>query len=592
MILLWMIVLLMAGGLLAWLSKKWHPVLPRWIALFALLTDLALAVWIWLSTPAATLGTSPWLIRLEIPWIPQWGVGFSMALDGLSLLMLMLTFFLGILAVLISWREITTKTGFFHFNLLWVLAGITGVFLTMDLFLFYFFWEVMLIPMYFLIGVWGHANRNYAAYKFFIFTQASGLLMLLSILGLYFIHGSQTGTYTFNYFELLNTPLAPLAARLLMFGFLAAFLVKLPVVPFHSWLPDAHSEAPTAGSVILAGLLLKTGAYGLLRFVLPLFPTAAVEFAPWAMLLGVVGIIYGAILAFSQTDLKRLVAYTSVSHMGFVILGVFAFNEWALQGVVMQMIAHGLSTGALFIIAGFLYERLHTRDIRQMGGFWAKAPKMGVIALVFVMASLGLPGLGNFIAEFLTLVGSWQANNWLTVFATTGLVLATVYSLRIMQKVFYESAPTDRPFPDLNTREMLIAVPMVVMILWLGLYPQPVLDTARPALIKQLEAYTPLPEQQIEVALNVIPVDSNFTKAMVWPSTSNSQKSPLGIGALDKEGGRGMKGRQENMKAYPQNTYPQNTLLTDVNIPLTPFKGGLKTSKGDLKMIRKIKPRP
>ncbi|WP_276497200.1 NADH-quinone oxidoreductase subunit M [Pontibacter litorisediminis] len=502
MILLWMIVILMAGGLLAWLSKKWHPELPRWIALFAVLADFILAVYLWLATPAATLGASPWLVQLEIPWIPQWGVNFILALDGLSLLMLLLTFFLGILCVLISWREIKVKTGFFHFNLLWVLAGITGVFLTMDLFLFYFFWEVMLIPMYFLIGVWGHANRNYAAYKFFIFTQASGLLMLLAILGLYFIHGAQTGIYTFNYFELLGTSMAPEAARLLMFGFLAAFLVKLPVVPFHSWLPDAHSEAPTAGSVILAGLLLKTGAYGLLRFVLPLFPTATVEFAPWAMLLGAVGIIYGAILAYSQTDLKRLVAYTSVSHMGFVILGVFAFNEWALQGVVMQMIAHGLSTGALFIIAGFLYERLHTRDIGQMGGFWSKAPKMGVIALVFVMASLGLPGLGNFIAEFLTLVGSWQANNWLTVVATIGLVLATAYSLRIMQKVFYEPAPTDHPLPDLTAREMLIAVPMVVLILWLGLYPQPVLDTAQPSITQQLQAYQE-PEVKEKVAVVV-----------------------------------------------------------------------------------------
>lgn len=258
MILLWMIVILMAGGLLAWLSKKWHPVLPRWIALFAVLADLAIALYLWLGTPAAALGASPWLVQFEIPWVPQWGVSFILALDGLSLLMLLLTFFLGALAVLISWREITTKTGFFHFNLLWVLAGITGVFLTLDLFLFYFFWEVMLIPMYFLIGIWGHANRSYAAYKFFLFTQASGLLMLLAILGLYFIHGSQTGMYTFSYFELLNTALAPGAARLLMFGFLAAFLVKLPVVPFHSWLPDAHSEAPTAGSVLLAGLLLKT----------------------------------------------------------------------------------------------------------------------------------------------------------------------------------------------------------------------------------------------------------------------------------------------------------------------------------------------
>ncbi|WP_230392134.1 NADH-quinone oxidoreductase subunit M [Pontibacter sp. FD36] len=506
MILVWLIVILMVGGMLAWISGKINRTLPRWVALASVGAVFGITLYLWLTNPIPVLG-SAWLIQFAQPWIPQWGISFSLALDGLSLLMLLLTFFIGLLAVLISWREIQTKVAFFHFNLLWVLAGITGVFLTMDLFLFYFFWEVMLIPMYFLIGIWGHENRRYAAYKFFIFTQASGLLMLLAILGLYFIHGSQTGLYTFSYFELLNTTLAPEAARLLMFGFLAAFLVKLPVVPFHSWLPDAHSEAPTAGSVILAGLLLKTGAYGLLRFVLPLFPTATVEFAPWAMLLGVIGIIYGAILAFSQTDLKRLVAYTSVSHMGFVILGVFAFNEWALQGVVMQMITHGLSTGALFIIAGFLYERLHTRDIRQMGGFWSTAPKMGVIGLIFVMASLGLPGLGNFIAEFLTLVGSWQANNWLTVFATIGLVMATIYSLRIMQKIFFQEYKLEQPLPDMNAREMLIAIPMVAMILWLGLYPQPVLDTARPSIQEQLQAYTKSVVEQEPIAR----VDDNET---------------------------------------------------------------------------------
>ncbi|WP_347156674.1 NADH-quinone oxidoreductase subunit M [Pontibacter chitinilyticus] len=492
MILAWLIVILMAGGLLAWLAQKWHADLPRWIALAAVATDFILTLYLWAEEPEASMLASSWLLRFDRPWIPQFGVSFSLALDGLSLLMLLLTFFLGLLAIGISWREIEHKVGFFHFNLLWVLAGITGVFLTMDLFLFYFFWEVMLIPMYFLIGIWGHANRNYAAYKFFLFTQASGLLMLLAILGLYFIHGNATGTYTFNYFALLDMPLAPEAGRLLMFGFLAAFLVKLPVVPFHSWLPDAHSEAPTAGSVILAGLLLKTGAYGLLRFVLPLFPEAAQEFAPWAMLLGVIGILYGAMLAYSQTDLKRLVAYTSVSHMGFVILGVFAFNPWALQGVVMQMITHGLSTGALFIISGFLYQRLHTRDIRQMGGFWPRTPKMGVVALVFAMASLGLPGLGNFIAEFLTLVGAWQANRWLTVFATLGLVLATAYSLRIMQKVFLGPGlpePEQPLLPDLNLRELLVAAPLVILILWLGLYPQPVLNTALPAITEQLQAY-------------------------------------------------------------------------------------------------------
>src|SRR5258708_15178926 len=411
--------------------------------------------------------------------MPSFGVNFSLALDGLSLLMLLLTFFLGIFSVLISWNEIKERVGFFHFNLLWVLAGITGVFLTMDLFLFYFFWEVMLIPMYFLIGIWGHENRRYAAYKFFIFTQASGLLMLLAILGLYFIHGNQSGVYTYDYFQLIGTTFSAGVERWLMLGFLAAFIVKLPVVPFHTWLPDAHSQAPTAGSLILAGLLLKTGAYGLIRFVLPLFPSAAVEFAPWAMLLGVIGILYGASLAFAQTDLKRLVAYTSVSHMGFVILGVFAFNQLAMQGVVMQMITHGISTGALFILAGVIYERIHTRDISNMGGFWTKAPFMGTIGLVFVLASLGLPGLGNFVAEFLTLIGTWQSNQVLTILATIGIVAATAYSLRIMQKVFLGNGVSDKALPDLSLREKIIMVPLVVAIIWLGVFPQPVMNAVK-----------------------------------------------------------------------------------------------------------------
>ncbi|KAA5549292.1 NADH-quinone oxidoreductase subunit M [Adhaeribacter rhizoryzae] len=511
MILAWLIILLMVGGILAWIAGRFNANFARWIALLTTLASFLISISLWLNNPTTTVKATNWMMRYEVPWVPQWGVSFSLALDGLSLLMLLLTFFLGLLSILVSWREIKTKVGFFHFNILWVLAGISGVFLTMDLFLFYFFWEVMLIPMYFLIGIWGHANRMYAAYKFFIFTQASGLLMLLSILGLYFIHGSNTGSYTFNYFDLLGTTFPPAIGPWLMAGFLMAFLVKLPVVPFHSWLPDAHSEAPTAGSVILAGLLLKTGAYGLLRFVIPLFPEAAQAFAPWAMLLGVVGILYGAILAFSQTDLKRLIAYTSVSHMGFVILGVFSFNEWAFQGVVMQMITHGISTGALFIMAGFLYERLHTRDIRQMGGFWPAIPRMGVFASIFAMASLGLPGLGNFIAEFLTLVGSWQANNLLTIFATIGLVAATAYSLRILQKVFLGKNKAEHPLTDLSLREMSIALPLVVAILWLGLYPQPVLDRAKPSVDEQLEAYkkpTIKPEIPAQVTLQTLPADT------------------------------------------------------------------------------------
>jgi len=500
MMLLVLILILMVGGILAGISSRLSTSLPRWISLIAVITDFALSIKLWIKygTNVAPID-SDWLLDFSLPWIRPFGVSFHLAMDGLSLLMLVLTFFLGIFAVLISWKEIQYRVGFFHFNLLWVLAGITGVFITMDLFLFYFFWEVMLIPMYFLIGIWGHENRQYAAYKFFIFTQASGLLMLLSILGLFFIHFEQTGIYSFDYFQLLGTKLSPGIAMWLMLGFLAAFAVKLPVFPFHSWLPDAHSEAPTAGSLILAGLLLKTGAYGLIRFVLPLFPSAAVEIAPWAMLLGVIGILYGAIQAFSQTDFKRLVAYTSVSHMGFVILGVFAFNELAVQGVVMQMITHGISTGALFILAGALYERIHTRDITQMGGFWKRVPFMGVIAMVFAMASLGLPGLGNFVAEFLTLVGSWQANPVLTIFATIGLVGATAYSLRIMQKVFLgPEATLHHELPDLSIREKLILVPMTIAIIVLGLFPQFVLNTARDPVKSAIQPTVVQPVSEIQ----------------------------------------------------------------------------------------------
>ncbi|HEX6430356.1 MAG TPA: NADH-quinone oxidoreductase subunit M, partial [Niastella sp.] len=318
-------------------------------------------------------------------------------------------------------------------------------------------------------------------YKFFIFTQTGGLLMLLAILALYFIHGQQSnGYYTFDYFALLNTVMEGTQGRWIMLGFLVAFVIKLPMVPLHNWLPDAHSEAPTAGSLILAGLLLKTGAYGIIRFVLPLFPQASADMAWWAMLLGVVGIVYGALLAFAQTDLKRLIAYTSVSHMGFVLLGVFAFREIALQGVVMQLLTHGVSTGALFVLAGMLKERLHTRDINQMGGLWTAMPHMGALAMVFVMASLGLPMLGSFIAEFLILIGTFPVSPVLTIIASVGLVLSALYSLRIVQKVFFGQLQTvTEPPADLSAREWIIMACLTVAIIFLGLYPQPVIDTVK-----------------------------------------------------------------------------------------------------------------
>jgi len=482
MILFWLIILLMGCGLLAWLTARWNNTLPRMISLAGITVQFLVVIWLWLIHRQGN-GVGRWIISYTHAWIPDFGIQIKLGVDGLSLLMLVLTSFLGILSVLVSWKDIKERIGFFHFNLMFVLAGITGVFLSLDLFLFYFSWEVMLLPMYFLISIWGNENRIYAANKFFLFTQASGLLMFLSILGLYMVHGRQSGIYTFDYEQLLGTVMGAQTALLLMLGFVIAFIVKLSTVPFHSWLPDAHTQAPTAGSVILAGLLLKTGAYGLIRFVLPLFPQASHQFAPVAMVLGVISILYGAKLAFAQTDIKRLIAYISVSHMGFILLGIYAFNEMAMEGVVMQMVVHGVSTGALFIIAGALHERIHTRDVTQMGGLWNKMPKMGAMGLLFVMASLGLPGLGNFVAEILILIGSFSTNKTLTVIATTGLVAATIYSLRIMQKVFYGKEQKQWDVTDFGFREMGMLISLSVAIIWLGLFPAPVLNLAKSAAV-------------------------------------------------------------------------------------------------------------
>jgi len=479
MILICMIGILLLGGLLCWLVAQRSTAFCKWIALLAVMADFVIICCLFWQYKGAPPTDTPWLLHSRLNWIPSFGISFHLALDGLSLLLLLLTFFLGILSVLCSWSEIKEKKGFYFFNLLWTLAGITGVFLAMDLFLFYFFWEMMLVPMYFLIALWGDTNRRYAAYKFFIFTQAGGLLMLLAILALYFIHANQSGVYSFDYFSLLNTSLRPSASRWIMSGFLIAFVIKLPVVPFHSWLPDAHSEAPTAGSLLLAGLLLKTGAYGIIRFVLPLFPQTSVEIAEWGMLFGVIGIVYGALLAFAQTDLKRLIAYTSVSHMGFILLGVFSFREIALQGVVMQILTHGISTGALFVMAGMLKERLHTRDIRQMGRLWTSMPVMGGAAMLFTMASLGLPALGSFIAEFLVLLGTFPVNSTLTIIATFGLVFSALYSLRMMQQVFLGQTAVAAPLKDLNGREWIIMTALSISIVALGLYPQPVMNVVR-----------------------------------------------------------------------------------------------------------------
>jgi NADH-quinone oxidoreductase subunit M len=518
MILAWLIIILLAGGLLAWLLGRRNSLWARYISLLALAIDFVLTLVLWARYfgPKKFPGGGSWLIELNREWIPQFGINFHLALDGLSLLLIVLTLFLGMTAVVTSWTEIRERVGFFHFNLMWVLAGIVGVFLSSDLFLFYFFWELMLVPMYFLIGIWGHENRIYAAIKFFIFTQAGGLVMLAAILWLYFIHGRNTGIYTFDYQQLLGTAMGPQTAMLLMLGFFIAFAVKLPVVPLHSWLPDAHTEAPTGGSVILAGLLLKTGAYGLLRFAVPLFPKAALDFAPVAMTLAVIGILYGAILAFAQNDFKRLVAYTSISHMGFVLLGIFAANELALQGAVIQILSHGISTGALFIIAGILQERIHTRDLNQMGGLWAVAPRMGAVTLFFALASLGLPGMGNFVGEFLVLFGSYRASVFFTILASLGLIAATVYSLWIIQRIFHGPNEHDLAFSDLSIREMSTMGMMIIAIVWIGLFPQPLLNTTEQFLKKLrpgITRYISLPDREQGTARRNSMIGIRFRKS-------------------------------------------------------------------------------
>ena len=493
--LLWLIVAPFAGGIAAWRldhGGRRGGFAARWVSLAALAFDLAILAAIWASGHAAPVAGRPagtggvqygaWFLQLNAGWIPEIGVSLHLAMDGLSFLLVFLTVFLGIVSVVASWTEIRDRVGFFHFNLLWCLTGVIGVFLALDLFLFYFFWEMMLVPMYFLIAVWGHERRRYAAIKFFIFTQLGGLVMLLAILGLYFMHGERTGVYTFDYFSLLGTPMSATAAFWLMLGFFTAFAVKLPAVPVHSWLPDAHTEAPTAGSVVLAGLLLKTGAYGLLRFLVPLFPAASAAFAPVAMALGVVGILYGALLAFGQTDLKKLIADTSISHMGFILIGVFAWNSLALQGVTLQIICHAISTGMLFILVGALQERIHTRDMELMGRLWEKVPVMGGVGMVFALASLGLPGLGNFVAEFLVLIGVFKVDPAVAVPAALGLIVSTVYALWMMQRVFHGEQRRVWSPPDLSVREKGIAAAMIILIVWLGLFPQPVINEAGPAL--------------------------------------------------------------------------------------------------------------
>jgi NADH-quinone oxidoreductase subunit M len=447
-------------------------------------------------------------------WLPEFGISYHLGIDGIALLLIVMTTFLQIAAVWISFSTIHERFKEYFIMLLVLETGMVGVFCALDLVLFYVFYEVMLVPMYFLIGIWGGQRRIYAAVKFFLYTMAGSMLMLVAIMSLFFYVHAQTGVWTFDLLQ-IKTALAnsrlPLNTELLMFvAFAIAFAIKVPMFPFHTWLPDAHVEAPTAGSVILAGVLLKVGTFGFVRLCIPLFPMASQTFAPYILVIAVIGVIYGALVAAVQPDFKKLVAYSSVSHLGFVMLGLFAFTPQALSGAVLQMINHGVSTGALFLLVGMIYERRHTREIAALGGLWEQMPVFGRIFLIVTFSSIGLPLTNGFVGEFLILLGSFQSAvpgaMLATALATTGVIWSAIYMLWMFQRIMY--GPVDKPenrrLRDVSRDEFLILAPFVILIFWLGIYPSTftrkmdtslnyVLREARDVRPMQYQALTPGP---------------------------------------------------------------------------------------------------
>jgi NADH-quinone oxidoreductase subunit M len=429
-------------------------------------------------------------------WMPTLGVAYHVGIDGISLLLVLLTTFLMPLALVSAWGSIEDRFKEFTATMLLLETGMLGVFVSLDLFLFYVFWEAMLIPMYFIIGIWGGPNRVYAAVKFILYTMVGSALMLVAILGLYYQYGAATGRYTFDVPVLAQYVMAPgLPQNLMFLAFALAFAIKVPLFPFHTWLPDAHVEAPTAGSVILAGVLLKMGTYGFLRFCLPFFPDASLAFGPLVWTLAVIGVVYGAWVSTVQPDMKKLVAYSSVSHLGFVMLGIFTLNQQGLVGALIQMVNHGLSTGALFLMVGMIYERRHSRLIADFGGLWRVVPAFSAVFLVVVLSSLGLPGLNGFVGEFLILVGTFQRSPWLAAVATSGIIFAAVYLLWMYQRVIFGEVTheANRGLRDLTTREWAVLVPVVALIVWIGVYPAAFTgktEATIEALIAQVEAKT------------------------------------------------------------------------------------------------------
>jgi NADH-quinone oxidoreductase subunit M len=464
----------------------------RRIKIYTLLVSLAqLALTLVLVAPHLSFGSGFATVRdlgpdgEPISWIPRFGITYDLAMDGISMPLVVLTSLLLPVVVAASWRGIERNWRGYAASLLLLTTGILGALVAMDLFLFYVFWEVMLVPMYLVIGIWGGERRIYAAIKFFLFTMTGSLLMLLAIIWLTWTYRELAGVWSFSYFDLLALEL-PVGQQFWLFGaFALAFAIKVPLFPLHTWLPDAHVEAPTGGSVILAGILLKLGTYGLLRFALPLFPHAALAARPLFVTLALIGIIYGALVAWAQVDIKKLVAYSSVAHLGFVVLGLFAFDAVAWQGSLIQMINHGLSTGALFLLVGMLYERRHTKLFAEYGGLAKVMPWFAFFLVFTALASVGLPGLNGFVGEFLILVGSYRGELvWPTILATVGVILAAVYLLKMLHETLWGPIRREenRELTDLSLREILVMAPLCLLMLAIGLAPSLFLEPSRPAL--------------------------------------------------------------------------------------------------------------
>ncbi len=484
----------LAGVLAGAFIHKEKVSVIKWFTLTVSVVEFAVSLCLLLWFDPSLTGMQ---LTKQYAWIPAYNISYQVGIDGLSLLLILLTTFLTPLVLLGSWSYIKQRDKEYYLWFLVLETGMIGVFASIDLVLFYVFWEAMLIPMYLIIGIWGGPRRIYAAVKFFIYTMFGSLLMLIAIIYLYFAHGAQTGTYTFDLLKLYGTSLPTNVQLWLFAAFGLSFAIKVPIFPFHTWLPDAHVEAPTGGSVILAGVLLKMGTYGYMRFAMPLFPAAASAFLPYIAILGIIGIIYGALVAMMQPDIKKLVAYSSVSHLGFVMLGLVALNMQGVDGAVLQMINHGLSTGALFMLVGMLYERRHTREITEFGGIAKTMPVFATIFMIVTLSSIGLPGLNGFIGEFLVLLGSFFAKPLYAVFAGTGVILGAVYMLRTYQKVFWGKITRDENahLKDLNAREIIIMIPILIMIVWIGVYPKPFLNIMQSASRSYIQYVRPEPAQ-------------------------------------------------------------------------------------------------